>query len=167
MTLYWEDVAPGDVREGGRFDFDADGIKDFASKFDPRPTHLDEALAADTFFEGLVASGAHTMAAWARLYFDLTQDLSTQAGVEMRSMRLVRPVRPGDRLSLRFRITEKRAFPLRPEFGMVESFHEVSNQNDRVVLSLEMHALLARRPGAYVSSGRANSGREIERLRKP
>ena len=131
MTLYWEDVAVGEVREGGRFPFDADGITSFAAQFDPRPTHLDEAAAADTLFGGLVASGAHTMAAWARLYFDLTRDFATQAGMEMRTMRLIRPVRPGDVLSLRFRMTEKRAFPLRPDFGMQESFHEVSNQEGR------------------------------------
>ena len=62
-TVYWEDIVEGGQREGGTFAFDADAIKRFAGEFDPRPTHLDEAAAEETFFKGLAASGAHTCSA--------------------------------------------------------------------------------------------------------
>lgn len=35
----------------------ADEIKEFASKYDPQPFHLDEEKAKDSFFKELVASG--------------------------------------------------------------------------------------------------------------
>ena len=65
-TTYWDDLAPGDVFEGGRYEVTEERITRFAGEFDPRPTHLDAAAAGATLFRGLSASGAHTFAAWAR-----------------------------------------------------------------------------------------------------
>lgn len=148
MTRYWEDIDVGETWEGGEFAFEAEEIKAFAARFDPRPTHLDEAAAEASIFEGLVASGAHTFAAWARLYLELTPDFATQAGVEMKNMRMVRAVRPGDRLSLRLSILSKRPYPMRPAFGLMESFHEILNQDGKRVTTIELHCLIERRPAA-------------------
>lgn len=144
--VYWEDIVAGGVREGGAFAFDADAIKRFAGEFDPRPTHLDEAAASGTFFKGLAASGAHTFAVWARLYWELTPGWATQAGTHMREVRLLRPVRPGDVLKLRLTVLSKRPHPLRREFGFLESRHELINQKSRHVLELECTMMIERRP---------------------
>lgn len=148
MTVFWEDLTIGDSRSGGAFEFDKAGIVEFASRFDPRPTHLDEAAATDSLFDGLVASGAHTFAAWSRLYLDLTPDYATQAGVEIRQMRMIRAVRPGDRLSLSIRITGKRDYPMRPGYGLLDSYHELLNQDGRRVTTLDLVCLIERRPPA-------------------
>lgn len=145
-TVYWEDIVAGGVREGGAFAFDTDAIKRFADEFDPRPTHLDEAAAAATFFRGLAASGAHTFAVWARLYWEITPEWATQAGTHMREVRLLRPVRPGDVLKLRLSILGKRPHPLRAEFGFVDSRHELLNQKSQPVLELECTMMIERRP---------------------
>lgn len=146
-TTYWEDILPGQVRQGGAFAFDAAAIKRFAAEFDPRPTHLDEAAAAATFFKGLAASGTHTFAAWARLFWEITPDWSgEQAGAHMNDMRLFRPVRPGDVLSLRMTVLATRANPLRPAFGFVDTRHELSNQAGKPVMSLDCTIMIARRP---------------------
>ena len=146
-TIYWEDVAEGEIREGGTFAFDTAAIKRFALEFDPRPTHLDEAAAAETFFNGLSASGAHTFAAWARLIWELTPGWATQAGTNIREMRLLRPVRPGDVLSLRFTVLAKRPNPLRPGFGFLDSRQELFNQEGRPILVMECTMMMEGRPG--------------------
>jgi acyl dehydratase len=59
---YLEDYAVGQKFGSGRIRVEKDRIKAFAAEFDPRPFHLDEALASDTIFRGLAASGWHTAA---------------------------------------------------------------------------------------------------------
>ncbi|MCW5772886.1 MAG: MaoC family dehydratase N-terminal domain-containing protein [Rhodospirillaceae bacterium] len=148
-TTYWEDIRPGQVRQGGAFAFDTAAIKRFAAEFDPRPTHLDEAAAAATFFKGLAASGTHTFAAWARLYWEITPDWSgEQAGAQMDKMRLFRPVRPGDVLSLRMTVVGTRPNPLRAGFGFVDTRHELFNQEGKPVMALDCTIMIARRPPA-------------------
>jgi acyl dehydratase len=146
QTIYWEDIVAGDFREGGAYAFDAGTIKRFAREFDPRPTHLDEAAAEASFFKGLSASGAHTFAVWARLYWELTPGWATQAGTHMRDMRLFRPVRPGDVLTLKLTVLGKRPHPLRGEFGFVETRHELFNQKGQAVLHIECTLMIERRP---------------------
>ncbi len=60
--LYLEDFAVGQRFISADHTRDADQIKDFASRFDPQPFHLDEAAAQASFFQGLAASGWHTAA---------------------------------------------------------------------------------------------------------
>jgi len=146
--IYWEDIIEGDHREGGAHAFDTETIKRFAREFDPRPTHLDEAAADASFFKGLSASGAHTFAVWARLYWELTPGWAAQAGTDMRAIRLFRPVRPGDVLTLRLTILSKRPHPLRREFGFVESRHELFNQAGQPVFQLDCTMMIERRPSA-------------------
>ncbi len=151
-TIYWEDIIAGDRREGGAYAFDTETIKRFAREFDPRPTHLEEAAADSTFFQGLSASGAHTFAVWARLYWELTPGWATQAGTHMRDMRLLRPVRPGDVLRLRLTILGKRPHPVRAEYGFVESRHEMFNQKNEPVFHIECTMMIERRPSTNPSS---------------
>jgi len=144
-TVYWEDIAEGHEREGGAFAFEADAIKRFAREFDPRPTHLDEGAAETTFFKGLSASGAHTFAAWARLYWELTPGWANQAGTHIRDMRLFRPVRPGDVLTLKISVLSKRPHPLRAGFGFLETLHEMFNQAGQPVFQIECTLMIERR----------------------
>ncbi len=143
--VYWDDIEVGAVVEGGAFPFELGEIKDFASVFDPRPTHLDEQAAAGTFFNGLAASGAHTFAAWARLYWELTPGWADQAGTDISRMRLLRPVRPGDVLSLRFEVTDKKPYPLKPGFGFLDMEHDLRNQNGKTVLRMTCRVMIEQR----------------------
>lgn len=145
-TVYWEDVDEGAVWEGGAFVFDTEAITRFAREFDPRPTHLDAAAAAASFFGGLCASGAHTFAAWARLYWELTPGWANQAGAEITRMRLPRPVFPDDVLSLRFQVTGKRPSPIKPAAGFLDQTHTVRNQDGRPVLRMDCRVMIDRRP---------------------
>jgi len=65
-VIYLEDLAVGQKFGSGRVRVEAAAIKAFAAEFDPRPFHLDEEAAKDSFFQGLAASGWHTAALSAR-----------------------------------------------------------------------------------------------------
>lgn len=145
-TVYWDDLDVGAVYEGGRYVVEAARIKSFAAEFDPRPTHMDETAAADTLFGGLSASGVQTFAAWARLYWDITPNFATQAGAEMRKIRWLRPVRPGDVLSLRFEILALRPVPMRAGYGFMEAAHQVLREDGRPVMELQGWTIMAMRP---------------------
>lgn len=147
-TIYWEDIEVGQVLEGGAHTFTTEDIKRFATEFDPRPTHLDEAAAAETFFGGLAASGTHTFAVWAKLYWHNTPGWATEAGAEIRRMRLPRPVRPGDTLTLRTEITGKRLSPINSRAGFIDQSHEMTNQDGRRVCTMDCTIMIERRPKA-------------------
>lgn len=63
-------------------------------------------------------------------------------------LRWLRPVRPGDRISLRATVLSARASRSKPDQGVVTSLVELTNQNGEVVLSLKPISLMRRRdPG--------------------
>jgi acyl dehydratase len=62
-------------------------------------------------------------------------------------LRWTKPVRPGDRLSIRVSILESRRSRSKPDRGMVHSRVEVLNQDREVVMSLKaVNILLCREP---------------------
>jgi acyl dehydratase len=84
-----------------------------------------------------------------RLYAD--HYLSTVASLGspgIDELRWLRPVRPGDRLSVRATITEAKRSRSKPDRGMVRAFIEVLNQDREVVMSVKVVTLLlCRTPG--------------------
>lgn len=52
-------------------------------------------------------------------------------------LRWIRPVRPGDMLSLRVSVTETNRSRSKPDRGIVHSFIEVLNQEGRIVMSMK------------------------------
>jgi len=63
-------------------------------------------------------------------------------------MRLILPLRPGDKLRLRIKVLEARVSKSRPDRGLVTSGIELVNQADQSVMSLRMVNLLSRRSTA-------------------
>jgi acyl dehydratase len=59
--LYLEDLFVGQCFTSGTYTMDEDLIKAFATEFDPQPFHLDGTAALATVFQGLAASGWHTL----------------------------------------------------------------------------------------------------------
>ena len=107
---YFEDYIEGDVHCFGTIAVDADEIVAFATKFDPQSLHTDPVAAKNGPFGGLIASGWHTAGLMTRLFMDhyLTKvaSLGSPGGDELR---WVKPVRPGDTLSVR--VTVLKAVP--------------------------------------------------------
>ena len=76
-------------------------IKQFASRYDPQPFHLDDAAAKNTMFKGLAASGWHT-AAIAMSLAVKTRPFGRHPliGLGVEDLRWIMPVRPGDVLHI-------------------------------------------------------------------
>ena len=155
--LYWEDLQPGSVRELGTTSVTAQEIKDFAGRFDPQPFHLDEEAGKNSLFGGLCASGWHTCALAMRLTVDNMLRHSSRLGSPgLDSLKWLKPVYPGDQLSLRHTILESRALRKRPDTGIVRSRWEMFNQRGDKVLEMEGHGFFRRREPA--------DGEELARL---
>ena len=132
--LYLEDHVPGSVYRFGSVLVEEKEIVDFAKTYDPQVFHVDPEAAKRTSFGGLVASGWHTVALAMRLLVD--HRLSRMAnlgspGVD--ELRWLKPVRPGDILSVRLTIMEVRRSQSKPDRGIVRGFVEVLNNSGEVV----------------------------------
>jgi acyl dehydratase len=147
--LYFEDYVPGSVYTFGTIPVVESEVLEFAKKFDPQPMHVHPEWAAAGPFSGLIASGWHTAGLMMRLYAD--HFLSFNASIispGIDELRWVKPVRPGDHLSIRVTVLESKPSQSKPDRGMVRTFVEVLNQDGDVVMSMKPMNLMRRRPGA-------------------
>jgi acyl dehydratase len=141
----FDDLAVGQTFELGEVVIARDAILDFAAKYDPQPFHLDEEAAAASIFGGLAASGLHSIAA----IFGLSVragllGTANLAGSAMDEVRWLRPVRPGDRLALRWTIVSLSPSRSRPDRGSARIRSDVTNQAGEAVLSLTLTHVLRR-----------------------
>jgi acyl dehydratase len=144
---YFEDYVEGDVHQFGPITVEQDEVIAFAKRFDPQMMHADPEAAKHTPFGGLIASGWHTAGLMMRLYVEyyLTH-VASLASPGLDELRWLKPVRPGDTLSVR--VTVLRAVPSKskPDRGAVTSFIEVINQTGEVVMTLKAVNFIAKRP---------------------
>ena len=78
--FHFEDLIVGAAVRHGARRISREEIIEFASKFDPQPIHLDEAMAKQSIVGGLCASGFHTCAILMRLLCDHVLLRSTSLG---------------------------------------------------------------------------------------
>jgi len=128
---FFEDIGVGEISDIGRHTFTAEDIKAFATRFDPQPFHLDEALAARSQFGRLCASGWHTACVWMRLLIDFCrrEDEGRRARGEpvaqlgpspgFRDLKWLKPVYVGDTISYATEVVETRPLSSRPGWGMI------------------------------------------------
>jgi acyl dehydratase len=147
-ALYLEDLSPGQVVDAGPVTVtEADCIA-FARQFDPQPFHIDPVAAKDTMFQGLALSGWHTAALSMRMLVDspLAKLANGLVGIEVRSMRWPRPVRPGDTLKVTVEVLETNPSRSRPGWGTAMLRWTTRNQKGENVQELDNVAWVARRP---------------------
>jgi acyl dehydratase len=135
---YFEDYVPGAVFEYGEIPVTESGIIEFARDFDPQYIHVDSERAIHGPFGGLIASGWHTAAMMMRLIVDNFLPKSASRGSPgIDELRWLRPVRPGDVLSIRLTVLEATRSRSKPDRGVVRTLCEVLNQDRTVVMSLK------------------------------
>ncbi|MDD4986179.1 MAG: MaoC family dehydratase [Dehalococcoidales bacterium] len=133
-VLYLEDHVPGSVYEFGSIVVDEKAMVDFASQYDPQVFHTDPEAAKKTSFGGLIASGWHTAAMAMRLLVDhRLSNLANLGSPGVDELRWLKPVRPGDELSVRLTILEVRPSESRTDRGVVKGLVEVLNHAGEVV----------------------------------
>jgi acyl dehydratase len=131
-----EDYEPGSVHEFGDIEVEEAEVLAFGRRFDPQVFHTDPVAARETEYGGLIASGWHTAALMMRLYSEhYLSRVSTLVSPGVDELRWLRPVRPGDRLSIRVTVRDARPSRSRPDRGIVLSAVEVLNQHGEVVMT--------------------------------
>ena len=136
---YFEDYVEGDVHSFGSIAVEADEIIAFARRFDPQIFHTDPEAAKQTIFGGLIASGWHTAGLMMRLYVEhYLSHVASLGSPGLDELRWLKPVRPGDQLSLRVTVLGAKRSKSKPDRGVVTSLVEAFNQADESVMSLKM-----------------------------
>jgi len=144
--IYFEDVQVGDTERFGRYEVTREEIIEYARQFDPQPFHLDEEAAKASMFGGLIASGWHTGAMLIRMLNDHSiPRAATTGALGFDDLKWVKPVRPGDTLSVETRVLEKTESRNRPEIGVVKIESRVLNQAGELKMSLVSLVLYRRR----------------------
>jgi len=155
-TRYLEDFAPGQERDFGRRTVTAEEIIDYARDYDPQPFHLDADAAARTPFGGLIASGWQVGAFAMRMIIDGTlHETGPLASPGLDRLQWLKPVRPGDTLSLKGIITDVTASRSKPDRGVVTARYELVNQRGELVYVVEGKVMVGRRPPAGAKAGDA------------
>ncbi len=142
---YLDDFAVGQTFGSGRLRVDPEQVRRFAADFDPQPFHLDDAAARRTIFQGLAASGWHTMAFTMRLLVE--GELRPASGIVGAGgeVNWPRPVRPGDELHLESEVLEVRPSKSRAEQGMIKVRTTTLNQVDEPAQVLVANLVVPRR----------------------
>jgi acyl dehydratase len=143
---YFEDYPVGAIFTGGPVKVSEAEILDFARRYDPQPMHVDKAAAERGQFGGLIASGWHTGSLMMQMLARHFVPPSNLASPGLDELRWLRPVRPGDELSLRVTVLEARHSRSKPGQGILHSLVEVLNQHGDVVMSLKPISLIPCRP---------------------
>jgi acyl dehydratase len=144
----YEDFVPGEITTYGRYPVTREEVIEYATEFDPQPFHLDEAAGRASILGGLAASGWHSCAILMRINCDGFMNGSTSMGSSgIEEVRWLKPVVPGDVLSVRREILEARASASRPGMGIVRFRFELINQKSEVVL-VQVNPIFFGRRGA-------------------
>ena len=149
IQFYWEDLPVDTTIDLGSLTVDREEVIDFAGKYDPQPFHLDDEAAAQSMFGRLAASGWHTCAMVMGLMVrNFLQRSSSLGSPGLEKLKWLKPVYPGDTLTVRQRITESRPMASRPDVGLVRTLWEAFNQDGEQVLLMDGYGMFRRRtPG--------------------
>ncbi len=141
---YFEDYIPGAVYEFGSIPVEAAEIISFAMKFDPQPFHTDPESARKSIYGGLIASGWHSASMMMRLFADhYLSHVASLGSPGVDELRWLKPVRPGDMLSIRVTVMDSRRSLSKPDRGILHSFCETLNQHGEVVMTMKALNFLA------------------------
>jgi acyl dehydratase len=133
--LHFEDFPEGEVITYGAYKVTEEEIRAFASQYDPQPFHLDAEAARASLLGGLCASGWHSCAMLNRMNVDAYLERAASMGsFGLDEVKWVRPVFPGETLSVRRTTLALRVSTRRPEMGIVTFRFEVMNGDGELKL---------------------------------
>ena len=141
----FEDLKAGDRFKSETYTVSEEQLISFAREFDPQPFHLDAAVADQTMFKGLIASGWHTAAITMRLFVQTLNFAEDAIGLGVDELRWPNAVRPGDRLQVETEIIDLRVSRSKPSHGVVRLRNVTTNQRGEIVQTMMASALVSRR----------------------
>lgn len=142
---HFEDLAAGESFDLGEYALTPEEVVSFASRWDPQPFHLAESGAEGSVFDGLVASGLHTLCIGGKLLVEgFLDDVANMGGRGVSDIRWHRPVAPDETLSGRVTVAEK-GEPTRSDRGDVAFDLTVFGSDGEPVLSTTFRNIVRRR----------------------
>lgn len=123
------------------FKLTKENIMGFAEAFDPQYMHVDEDKAKQGRFNGVIASGVHTLSVSFKLWVELGiygDDII--AGTGMNNIRFIKPVYPGDELYAIVDVIDKRA--VKKDAGIITVSLSTYNDKDEKVFKGDLSALI-------------------------
>ncbi|WP_227356664.1 MaoC family dehydratase [Haladaptatus salinisoli] len=143
---YFADLEVGETDAFGSYEVTREEILSFAERYDPQPFHVDEEAAAESLFGELVASGWHSTAICMRILVDNVLGGGGSLGSPgVERLEWTAPVRPGETLSVRTEVLEKRPLESDPNRGLVTFHIELENEAGETKLSMEPKVFFRRR----------------------
>ena len=145
---YFEDFVVGSEVSFGCYEVTAEEIIEFARKYDPQPFHVDPQAARESMFGTLCASGWHTCAMTMRMLVQWMQETgqTSEGSPGVEQIRWLRPVVPGDVLSVRVKVLGARLSGSRPGYGLVTFEQKTLDANGQPVMSMISTVFFQQRP---------------------
>jgi acyl dehydratase len=144
--LAFEDLKDGERRSFGPRLVTREEILAFGREWDPQPFHVDEAAAVRSPFGGLIASGWQTALLCFRLVLDgLLADSTGMGSPGLDELKWLKPVRPGDALSVEVTLDEVKPSRSKPDRGSARVSYRCTNQKGEVVMTMVARILFLRR----------------------
>ena len=146
--IYFEDLVVGEQTLFGHYDVTREEVIEFATRYDPQPFHLSDEAAAKTHFGRIAASGWHTTAMTMSVIVKAVV-AEEQAGLGspgIDELRWLKPVYPGDRITVRGTILDKTPSRSKPDIGSFRTLTVVTNQDGIDVMRFTSIVLIKRRP---------------------
>ena len=138
------DVTVDETIDCGTTSATREEILAFGEDHDPLAIHTDPDAAAESHFEGLIASGIHTLALTQPLVVEhFYGDSDLVAAGNFEDVRLPAPVRPGDTLSVSLSVEDKRVSENNDSRGVVTT-RRTATVDDDLVFSLRNHTVWQR-----------------------
>jgi acyl dehydratase len=126
----FDDLSVGQAFRFGTISMPLEEVLDFARRWDPQPFHLDEALAKESPYGELIASGIHTLAAaFGHMIRSGFVEKVSMGGPGL-EVRWLLPVRPGDEIDLNGRVEELTPSRSRPDRGAVRFLYTGTRVSD-------------------------------------
>jgi acyl dehydratase len=146
---YFEDFSVEWTAEYGPRRVTREEIIGFAAQYDPQPMHLDEEAARHTMLGGLAASGWHSCCIMMKMIADgLLLDTASMGAPGIDEVKWLKPVRPGDSLTVRGSVLDTRTSQSKQDRGFVKFLWEVFNDRGECVMTLICPQMVLRRhPG--------------------
>jgi acyl dehydratase len=147
LKWYFEDFHEGQTIEVGKRTVTEEEIIEFATKFDPQPFHVNKEAASKSFFGGVIASGWHTCGMIMRMMVDgFLNESASMGSPGVEEIRWLKPVRPGDTLTVSSKVLETRPSSSKPDRGIVLTEWCATNQNGEMVATVKGMGMFGRRP---------------------
>ena len=147
LKWYFEDFEPGQVIPVGSRTLGEGEVIAFARQFDPQPFHVDAVEAAKSHYGGIIASGWHTCSIMMRMMVDgFLSEAASMGSPGVDEIRWLKPVRPGDTLTVTTTVMDVRPSASKPDRGVVHTMWEAKNQHGETVATVKGMGMFMRRP---------------------